>query len=117
MLSRLLGFLRPKPALIKGTGKLPDGEAKVVSLGDPMAGGTEVVLCRKGGKIYALDRVCPHNEGGFIVGGPLIEGKFALCPLHNYKFDVETGTADGAPCPAAKVYRTREKDGDTEVWI
>ena len=117
MLSRLLGFLRPKPALVTGTGKLPEGEAKVVALGDPMAGGTEIVLCRRGGKIHVLDRVCPHNEGGHLVGGPLIDGKYVRCPLHNYKFDVETGAVLGAACPSAKLYKSREKDGDTEVWV
>jgi len=117
MLSRLFGFLGPKPVLIQGTDKLPEGESKVIELGDPLAGGKELVLCRTGGELHALDRVCPHNEGGRIVDGPLHEGKYLMCPLHNYKFDPKTGKAVGVACPAAKVYRLQEQDGSTKIWV
>jgi len=116
MFSRLFGFLGPKPVLVQGTDKLPEGVSKIVSLGDPLAGGKELVLCRSGGRLHALDRHCPHNEGGRFVDGPLLEGKYVMCPLHNYKFEPQTGRAVGVACPAAKVYRVRERDGDSEIW-
>lgn len=116
MLSRLFGFLGPKPALIQGTDKLPEGESKVVALGDPMAGGTELVLCRLNGKMHALDRDCPHAKGGKLIDGPLQGGKYVMCPLHNYKFDPTSGAEASGGCGAAKVYRAREKNGNTEVW-
>lgn len=116
MLSRLFGFLGPKPTLVQGTSKLPEGESKVIALGDPMAGGTEIVLCRRDGKIHALDRNCPHNKGGKLVDGPLQGGKYVMCPLHNYKFDPATGAEASGGCSNAKLYRTREKGDDTEVW-
>ena len=116
MLSRLFGFLGPKPVLVQGTDKLPEGESKVVALGDPLAGGTEIVLCRVGGEMHALDRECPHAKGGKLVDGPLMEGKYVLCPLHNYKFDPKSGAEAAGGCGAAKVYKVREKGGDTEVW-
>jgi nitrite reductase/ring-hydroxylating ferredoxin subunit len=114
-----MGFLdlfRGRPALIRGTGKLAEGQAKKVDLGDPLAGtGKSVVLCRVEGKIYALDQRCPH-EGGRIGEGPLVDGKLAMCPLHNFQFDPRTGKAVGRVCGDAKTYRIREKDGDSEIW-
>jgi nitrite reductase/ring-hydroxylating ferredoxin subunit len=114
-----MGFLdlfRGRPALIRGTEKLAEGQAKKVDLGDPLAGtGKSVVLCRVEGKIYALDQRCPH-EGGRIGEGPLVDGKLAMCPLHNFQFDPRTGKAVGRVCSDAKTYRIREKDGDSEIW-
>lgn len=115
MASWLSRVLRGRSTVIQGTGKLPEGQAKCVDLGDPMAGGKSLVLARTGGKLYALDRRCPH-EGGRISGGPLIEGKHVLCPLHNYRFDPVTGKAVGVSCPDARTYKLEEKQGDCEVW-
>jgi nitrite reductase/ring-hydroxylating ferredoxin subunit len=115
-----MGFLdlfRGRPASIQGTGKLAEGHAKKVEFGDVLAGtGKQIVLCRVEGKLYALDTKCPH-EGGRISDGPLLEGQYAMCPLHNYQFDPRTGKAVGRVCNDAKTYRVREKDGDCEIWL
>lgn len=115
-----MGFLdlfRGRPASIQGTGKLAEGHAKKVEFGDVLAGtGKQIVLCRVKGKLYALDTKCPH-EGGRISDGPLLEGHYAMCPLHNYRFDPRTGKAVGRVCNDAKTYRVREKDGDCEIWL
>lgn len=113
----LLDLFRGKPALIRGTGKLAEGQSKKVEFGDVLAGtGKQVVLCRVEGKLYALDGLCPH-EGGRISDGPLIEGKHAMCPLHNYKFDPRTGAEIGAMCKDAKTYKVREQGADCEIWL
>lgn len=116
MLGRLLRLLRGKGLIITGTGKLPEGEARKVDIGDVLAGGKQVVLCRVGGTLYALDSTCPH-EGGRISPGPLVEGRYAVCPLHNYKFDPKTGENVEHLCKAAKRYRVREERGDCEIWV
>jgi nitrite reductase (NADH) small subunit len=72
-------------------------------------------LARKEGRLFAVDRRCPH-EGGRISGGPLVEGKYVVCPLHNYKFDPQTGRAIGVACPNARVYKLKAKGTDAEVW-
>jgi nitrite reductase/ring-hydroxylating ferredoxin subunit len=116
MLSRILGLLRRPGVLIRGVDKLPEGEGRKVSIGDPLAGGTEIVLCRVGGKLHAVDVICPH-EGGRIVGGPLVEKQYLMCPLHNYKFEPATGRAIGAACKNAKTYRVVAKGADCEVFV
>jgi len=115
MLGRFFKLFGKQSALVKGTFKLPEGESKLIDLGDVMAGGVQVVLSRVEGKIYALDTRCPH-EGGRLVGGPLHDGN-VICPLHNYLFDAKTGEVTRGVCSAAKKYRAEEKDGDCEIWI
>lgn len=115
MASWLSRLLRGPSTLVQGTNQLPDGQAKCVELGDPMAGGKELVLARRDGKLHALDRRCPH-EGGRLAGGPLLDGKHVICPLHNYRFDPETGKAVGVACPPARVYKVEESGADAEVW-
>ncbi|MCP3917527.1 MAG: Rieske 2Fe-2S domain-containing protein [bacterium] len=66
--------------LVPGADKLQEGEARKVD-------------------VHALDSSCPHEDGR-IVPGPLVEGHQAVCPLHNYHFDVRTGKAVGVACRA-----------------
>lgn len=105
-----------RPVLVRGTGALPEGEALKCEVGDVHAGGTQIVVCRVGGKLYALDAACPH-DGGRIMGGALVDGKFALCPLHNYLFEPKTGKPVRGACPNATTYKVRERDADCEVWV
>jgi len=116
MFSKLFGMFGGKPVLVKGTGKLAEGESKRVAIGDPLADGFEVILGRVDGKLCALDRHCPH-EGGRLIDGPLAEGRYMVCPLHNYKFDPRNGRAVGVTCPDAKTYKVRERDGDAELFL
>lgn len=115
MLGRFLDLFRGRPVLVKGAGKLPEGMAKKVDVGDPLADGKQVVLCRVKGRLHALDARCPH-AGGRLAEGPLVEGTLALCPLHNFHFDVSSGRAVRGACPPAKTYRVREHDGDADLW-
>lgn len=116
MLSKLFGAFGRKPVVIQGAGKLLEGQSKRVEIGDPLAGGLEIVLARVGGKLCAVDRLCPH-EGGRIADGPLAAGKYVVCPLHNYKFDPTNGRAVGVACSDARTYRVEEQNGDARVWV
>ena len=114
-----MGFLdlfRGRPIVVEGTNRLPEGQAKNIDIGDPLAGtGKQVILCRVERELYALDSKCPH-EGGRIAEGQLVEGKLAMCPLHNFQFDPRTGKAVGRVCQDAKTYRVKEKDWSCEIW-
>ena len=60
---------------------------------------------RAGGGWYALDAACPHH------GGPLADGivcdRAVICPLHDRRFDLESGSAlttgDGVAAHAVEV--------------
>ncbi|MDP6988826.1 MAG: Rieske 2Fe-2S domain-containing protein [Planctomycetota bacterium] len=118
MIGRILGGLfRGKPTIIEGTAALEEGTARRVEIGDTLAGtGVELILCRVDGEVSALDARCPH-EGGRIVPGPLVEGRYALCPLHNYRFEPATGKARDVICRKARTYRVRESGDACEVWL
>jgi nitrite reductase/ring-hydroxylating ferredoxin subunit len=116
MLGAFFDLFRGRPIVIEGVGKLPEGHSKKIDIGDVLAGGKQIVLCRVDGELHALDARCPH-EGGRISDGPLQHGRLAMCPLHNYQFDPKTGKAVGRVCKDATTYRVREKDGDCRVWV
>jgi len=103
---------------VPGVARLPEGEARKVLVPSERrdAPPHEVVLVRTGGKLYALDSLCPH-EGGRIGEGPLWEGRYVMCPLHLYRFDPRTGAAAEVECDPATTYVVREVDGAAEVEL
>ena len=116
VLGRLFKLLKGRTVTVPHADKLAEGEARTVDIGDPMAGGKQIVLCRVEGKVYALDSLCPH-EGGRIAPGPLHDGRYAVCPLHAYRFDPKDGKAVGVACRPVKTYRVEERDGSFEVSV
>jgi nitrite reductase/ring-hydroxylating ferredoxin subunit len=118
MIGRFLERLfRGRPTVIEGTGALEEGAARSVEIGDTLAGtGVELILCRVDGNISVLDTRCPH-EGGRIIAGELVEGRYAVCPLHNYQFEPATGKARHVTCRKARTYRARESGDTCEVWL
>ena len=89
------------PTFIGLHASAPDSSSQMSSKMVPKAHAGEKVgvLCRVDGELHALDALCPH-EGGRIHDGPLAQGKYAVCPLHNYKFDPRTGEAVECGRPA-----------------
>lgn len=71
------------------------------------AGGEDVVLVKRGRKIYVLGQSCAH------LGGPLsegtLEGDTIVCPWHGSRFSLEDGrvlrgpSAYDQPCYAARI--------------
>ena len=117
MWKRILRLFRgPKPIIVPGSEGLCEGEGRTVTLGDPMNDGLQVLLCRVDGQVHALDTECPHGEGGRLVRGPLVAGRLAVCPLHNYRFDVTSGEPVGVACRRARRLRVAEKDGEFQLW-
>jgi nitrite reductase/ring-hydroxylating ferredoxin subunit len=116
MFQRLLDLFRGPPVVVKGSSKLPEGMSKKIDVGDPLAGGKQIVVCRLEGRLYALDVRCPH-EGGRILDGPLVDGKHLRCPLHEYHFDPKTGAPVRGACKPATRYTVREQDGDARIWV
>lgn len=116
MFRRLLSLFRRQGVLVPDISHLPEGEARKVDIGDVHAGGTRVILCRVDGEVLALDSRCPH-EGGEITTGPLVQGKYAVCPLHRYRFDPKTGKAIGVVCRAARTYRVEARGQGVEVFV
>lgn len=117
MLGKIFTALfKGKPIVVPNSSRLQEGEAKNVDLGDIAAGAKRLVLCRVEGKLYALDSQCPH-ENGRLSQGKLNQGKYALCPLHNYLFDPKDGAVVRGACRKATTYRVEEKDDTATIYV
>jgi len=50
----------------------------------------EIAVFRVGDNYYAVDNICPHNHVPQIFDG-YIEEMYVTCPIHGFKFHLETG--------------------------
>jgi nitrite reductase (NADH) small subunit len=68
---------------------VPPGEGRALTID-----GRRVAIFRSAAGWYALDAVCPHR------GGPLADGivcdRAVICPLHERRYDLQTGAPLGA---------------------
>ena len=55
----------------------------------------EIVLCRVGSDIYAIDNICSHEYAQLSDG--FIEGDCIECPLHQAQFHLPSGKAMSPP--------------------
>ena len=62
------------------------------------------VFRMRGGKVFAVQGECPHRGGPLADG--LTGGSTLVCPLHAWKFDLETGQALNGDC-ALKTFAAR----------
>ncbi len=64
--------------------EIPEGGAKVVEVG-----GRKIAVFHVGGKFYAIDDTCSHEEASLAAGE--IDGTEVACPRHGARFDITTG--------------------------
>jgi 3-phenylpropionate/trans-cinnamate dioxygenase ferredoxin component len=84
-------------------GELLDGEIRPVE-------GLPVVLCRAGGRVYALGLRCPHS-GALLSKGTIVDGCLE-CPLHGGRFALDGGAARaGPPRRGVPAYDVVVRDG------
>lgn len=79
------------------------------------AGGRTIAICNDGGRVHALDGVCPHRNGP-LGQGSLSEGHI-MCPWHAWAFDCETGQLDLNPGIRIEKYKVVVQDGEVFVEI
>jgi nitrite reductase/ring-hydroxylating ferredoxin subunit len=72
---------------------LREGEAVTVD-----ANGREVLLARAAGRVYAVSNLCSHAEGWLEFGTVHVASCEIECPLHQGRFDLQTGAATAEPC-------------------
>ena len=90
---------------------LADGAMVVV--GDPA---DPVAVARAGGRLYAFDDTCTHEEC------PLSDGQLTAdeveCPCHGSIFDLRSGEARTGPAlESVRTHRVRVEDGRVQVLI
>ncbi|HZN59562.1 MAG TPA: non-heme iron oxygenase ferredoxin subunit [Planctomycetota bacterium] len=90
---------------------LVEGQARVFE-----AEGLRVAVCKVGGKLYAVEDLCTHDDGP--LGEGRLEGHAIECPRHGARFDVRDGSV--LRMPAAYPVRTfpvSEHEGQVYVEV
>lgn len=64
--------------------EIPEGTAKLVRVKKE-----EIAVFKHQGELCAIQNNCPHEGGQLSMGW--IEGQHVVCPLHGYKFHLQTG--------------------------
>lgn len=60
-------------------------------------------------QVFALDDRCPHKGGPLSEG--IVHGHSVTCPLHNWVFDLNSGTAKGEDDGQVGTYPVRVEAG------
>ena len=61
-------------------------------------GAVELAIFNLGERVLAVESKCPH-KGGPLADG-IVSGKTIVCPLHGWRFDLETGLGVRTSAPA-----------------
>ncbi len=76
--------------------------------------GDKIMLVKKDGKIFALDRICTHAEADLSTG--ILSESGITCPLHLSVFNLENGNPENLP--AEKPLETFNiKTNENEIYV
>lgn len=75
--------------------------------------GINVAVFRKGGKLYALDNACAHEDGP--IGEGAIDGCTVRCPYHDWQYDFTTGACITDPERQRATFAVKDADGG--IWL
>ena len=79
---------------------IPPGEGRTFDIGTCKI----AVFHTRRGSVFAAQAECPHKKGPLADG--LVGDGTLVCPLHSWKFDLETGKSDSGQC-GIKTYPAR----------
>jgi nitrite reductase (NADH) small subunit len=79
--------------------EIPAGEGRTVEVG----GRRLAVFRTRDDRVFATQADCPHRQGPLADG--LLGQGVLVCPLHEWRFDLQTGATANGTCPIT-VYRT-----------
>jgi nitrite reductase (NADH) small subunit len=90
---------------ITATGNIPPREGRSVAID-----GLELAIFNLNDRFVTIENRCPHKGGPLCDG--IVSGTTVVCPLHGWRFDLETGMAVRASAPAClTTFRTCVEDG------
>ncbi len=83
-----------------GMGELVEGRGKYVEIE-----GFQLAVFLNGGQAYVIDNRCPH-AGASLAGGEVHDGR-AVCPWHQWSFDLKSGQLRSRPLVRIRTYPAR----------
>ncbi len=88
---------------------IPPGEGRTYRVGHD----TVAVFRGRDGSLYAVQNECPHQRGPLSEG--VAGGCTVICPMHGWKFNLETGACLNDPAHRLHTYPVREENGQLIV--
>jgi nitrite reductase/ring-hydroxylating ferredoxin subunit len=110
---RDLGLYRKveyEDSVVAEAAEIPDGERKIVQIGDRSIG-----VFHHRGQWYALRNYCLHRGGPVATG--TLEGDTLTCPWHGYQYDVTTGKYLPDPGVGLEAYTVEVSDGKVHLRL
>ena len=84
---------------------IPSRQGRAVTIG-----GKELAIFNVNGRFLTIDNRCPHKGGPLSDG--IVAGTTVVCPLHGWRFDLESGLGVRATAPACvTMFPTCVEDG------
>ncbi|MEJ7643177.1 MAG: Rieske 2Fe-2S domain-containing protein [Chryseolinea sp.] len=71
--------------------------------------GKRICLARHNGRFYAVQDSCTHQGDSLSKGKVNFLGEI-ICPLHHYRFQLDSGQACDSSCPSLLTYAVRSDD-------
>ena len=90
---------------------IPPGEGRNFKLGDRKV----AVFRTRDGGVFATQASCPHRAGPLADG--LLGGHSLVCPLHDWLFDLKTGSSLNGNCNIKTYTASVEPDGTVMVEV
>ena len=79
--------------------------------------GTRIAVANVGGRLFAIDEMCTHEQCSLVEEGTL-EGRVVTCGCHGAQFDVTTGEVLAPPAlEPLRVYPLRMEQGEIAVEV
>jgi len=91
--------------------ELVEGKGKYVEID-----GFQLAVFLHQAKPYVIDNYCPH-AGGNLAAGHVDGTGCAVCPLHDWLFDVKTGSSLNGNCGIKTYTASLEPDGTVTVEV
>ena len=90
---------------ITHTENIPVREGRAVKVGE-----LEIAIFNLNGRFLTIENRCPHKGGPLCDG--IVSGTTVVCPLHGWRFDLESGMAVMASEPSCvATFSTRVEEG------
>lgn len=90
---------------------VPERVIKKVILGE-----TTIGILRKGDSFHCFQAFCPHRGASLIQGNINSSGEI-ICPLHQYRFDLETGQVKSGYCKDLDIYPNELTENGLDISI
>ena len=79
-------------------------------------GGKKMCIAHSAKGFYAVNDKCPHN-GFSLSQGNCSEDNAIVCPLHRYRFDLETGRAKSGIASYVDTYKLEVRENGVYVGV